>query len=58
MVSGYMRGWDGAFHIKQVCSGATFSAADSIDSKVAQNRNGSPCGNCCGGEWPHEENDG
>lgn len=55
MVSGYMRAWSGTFHVDQRCSGAVFSAVDEIDSKVAENRGGSPCGNCLGGEWPHED---
>lgn len=53
-VDGYQRGWGGTFHVKQRCSGAVFSAMDSIDSKVAENRGASPCGNCCDGEWPHK----
>lgn len=55
MVSGYMRGWSGTFHVLQRCSGAVFAAIDEIDSKVAENRGGSPCGNCCGGKWPHAD---
>lgn len=55
MASGYMKGWSGAFHVDQRCSGAVFSAMDSISSEAAENRGGKPCGNCCGGTWPHKD---
>lgn len=54
-VSGYNSPGSGTWHSKQACSGTVFSAAEAMDSKVAENRRLSPCGNCCDGEWPHAD---
>lgn len=54
-VSGYNSPGSGTWHSEQRCSGTVFSAAEAMDSKVAENRRLSPCGNCCDGEWPHAD---
>lgn len=58
MVDGYNSPGSGTWHEAQRCSGSVFSAMEAMDSHIAQNRGLSPCGNCCGGEWPHEDDDG
>lgn len=53
--SGYNSPGSGTWHSEQRCSGTVFSGAEAMDSKVAENRGLSPCGNCCGSEWPHAD---
>jgi hypothetical protein len=55
--SGYNRPDSTTWHSAQRCSGTTFTALESMDSHIAENRGLRPCGNCCGGVWPHEETD-
>ena len=50
--SGYNSPGSSTWHIAQHCSGGFFSGFEEMDETVAKNRGLSPCGNCCGGEWP------
>lgn len=52
MTSGYNSPGSGTWHSEQRCSGSVFSAVEAMGAEVAYNRGLSPCGNCCGGEWP------
>lgn len=55
--TGYNRHNSRTWHSEQRCSGTLFQAAEAMDSKVAENRGLSPCGNCADGEWPHDDED-
>ncbi len=55
MTDGYNKPNSTTFHVAQRCSGTMFHAIHGISSQAAQNRGLSPCRSCCGGEWPHEE---
>lgn len=57
MADGYNSPDSGTWHCEQRCSGTVFSALDAMDSHVAENRGLNACGNCCGGEFPHNADD-
>ena len=55
MAEGYNSPRSTTWHSEQRCSGTRFSAMEAMSSTVARNRGLSPCVNCCGGEWPDNE---
>ena len=55
---GYNRQGSSTWHAAQQCSGTTFTALESMDSHIAENRGLDACYRCCDNEWPHQESDG